>query len=160
MPNRLSLEHDITLSTGLITPVSTLVSLLTIVLIFCLAVAFARKRPLMSFCVIFFFINHLVEGSVFPLELIFEHRNYFPSMLFFVPMAILISMGLSHFSRKPFFQVLLVSFVILVLIGWGNGAYLRNTIWQTDVTLWSDCAEKYPKLSRPHHNLGRLLWKK
>jgi len=160
MPDRLCLEHDITLSTGFFTPVSTLISIVAIALILGLAVAYAKKRPFISFCIIFFFMNHLVESSVFPLELIFEHRNYYPSMLFFVPVAILLSMGISYFSSKRYFQVLIAGFVIFVLIGWGHGAYLRNSVWQSDETLWSDCAGKCPELSRPHHNLGVYYGKK
>ncbi|MCF8131432.1 MAG: tetratricopeptide repeat protein [Deltaproteobacteria bacterium] len=154
MPNRLCLEHNITLSTGLLTLVSTLAAVLSIALILCLAIAFAKKRPLISFCIIFFFINHLVESSILPLELIFEHRNYFPSMLFFVPMAILLSAGISFFSGKRTFQTLLTAFVVFVIIGWGHSTFIRNAVWKTDETLWSDCAGKYPELGRPHHNLG------
>jgi hypothetical protein len=154
MPNRLCLEHDITISTGLITPVSTIISIMAIVLMFCLACAWARKRPLISFCVLFFLMNHLIEASVFPLELIFEHRNYLPSMLFFVPIAILLSKGIDFFSNRRCFQALLISFVVLVLIGWGHSTYVRNMIWENDGTLFFDCVQKYPDLARPHHNLG------
>ena len=154
MPDRLCLEHDITISTGVFTPVSTFVSILAIVLILCPSVVGARKRPLISFCIIFFFMNHLVESSVFPLELIFEHRNYFPSMLFFVPVAILSSMGISTFSGKRYFQVLIAGFVILILIGWGHGAFVRNAVWRSHETLVLDTLGKYPELGRPHHNLG------
>lgn len=154
MPDRLCLEHGITLSTGLITPVSTLVSILTIAFVLCLAVVTAKKRPFISFCIIFFFMNHLIEASVFPLELIFEHRNYFPSMLFFVPLALLLSMGFSYFSSKPFFQLILATFIIFTLVAWGHGTFVRNAVWRTHKTLLLDCVEKYPDLSRPHHNLG------
>ncbi len=154
MHGRLCLEHDITLSTGLLSPVSTLVSILAICGIVALAIYWARKRPLISFSILFFFMNHLVESSILPLELIFEHRNYFPSMLFFVPAAILLHEALTYFAHKPFFRFSLSAFVILILVGWGHSTYVRNAVWKTDETLWSDCIIKYPHLSRPHHNLG------
>ncbi len=62
-------------------------------------------------------MNHLIEASVFPLELVFEHRNYLPSMLLFVPIAILLSKGIDFFSNRRYLQALLILFVILVLIG-------------------------------------------
>ncbi|MBW2049159.1 MAG: tetratricopeptide repeat protein [Deltaproteobacteria bacterium] len=154
MPDRLCLEHGITLSTGLFTPVSTLISILTLGLILSLAVAVAKKRPLISFCIIFFFMNHLVEASVFPLELIFEHRNYLPSMLFFVPIAILFSAGISYFAERRPLRWLITGFMVLLIVGWGNATFLRNGVWYSDETLWLDCAEKYPQLARPRHNLG------
>ncbi len=160
MPDRLCLEHNITLSSSLITPISTIISIIVIVLIFCLACASARKRPLISFCVLFFLMNHLIEASVFPLELVFEHRNYLPSMFFFVPLSILLSSGLQLFSRKRSLQVILIIFAILVLIGWGHSTYARNMVWKNDGSLSFDCVEKYPDLARPHHNLGVYYGKK
>ncbi len=34
------------------------------------------KQPVVSFCILFFFSSHVLESTVFPLELVFEHRNY------------------------------------------------------------------------------------
>lgn len=160
MPDRLCLEHGITLSTSLTTPISTIMSIVAILLILCIAAAGSRKWPFISFCIIFFFLNHLIEASVLPLELIFEHRNYLPSMLFFVPLSILLSNGMQFFARKRALQGILIIFVILVLIGWGHSTYARNMIWKNDGSLSFDCIEKYPDLARPHHNLGRFYTQK
>ena len=156
MPDRLCLEHGITLSTSLTTPISTVMSIAAILLILCMAAAGARKWPFISFCIIFFFLNHLIEASAFPLELIFEHRNYLPSMLFFVPLSILLSNGIRFFSKKRVLRGFLIMFAILVLIGWGHSTYARNGIWKNDGLLSFDCIEKYPDLARPHHNLARF----
>ena len=160
MPNRLCFEHDIVLSTGFMSPPSTIFSILAILLLLGITVVTFRKRPFISFCTIFFFLNHLIEGSVFPVELIFEHRNYLPSMLFFAPMTILLLKGIQFFSPKKTLQVLLIVFLILVPIGWGHGTFVRNMAWKTDETLYLDCVEKYPDLARPHNNLGSVYGKK
>lgn len=81
-------------------------------------------------------------------------------MLFFVPIAILLSKGIQIFSRKRSLQVVLIIFVILVLIGWGHSTYARNMIWKNDGILSLDGVEKYPDLARPHHNLGRFYAQK
>ena len=160
MPDRLCLEHGMTLSTSLTTPISTVMSIVAVLLILCTAAAGSRKWPFISFCIIFFFLNHLIEASVFPLELIFEHRNYLPSMLFFVPLSILLSNGIQYFSKKRSLQTILIIFVILVLMGWGHSTYARNMIWKNEGTLSFDCVEKYPDLARPHHNLARFYAQK
>ena len=73
---------------------------------FCVAAfLMARRKPLLSFCMLFFFLNHLVEGTVIPLELIYEHRNYIPSMLFFVPVAYGMVRCLDYFSYRKEFAV-------------------------------------------------------
>lgn len=44
-----------------------------------------------------------------------------------------------------------ISIVILLL---SLGTYWRNSIWKTDIALWTDCVEKSPHKARPHANLG------
>jgi len=43
-----------------------------------LALAWRRKRRFLSFAVLWFLAGHLLESTVLPLELYFEHRNYLP----------------------------------------------------------------------------------
>jgi hypothetical protein len=118
------------------------------------ALTIARKRPLISFSLLFFFLNHLIEGSFIPVEIIFEHRNYIPSMLFFVPVAIFILTTLDYFTYKKGIQWLLAFSIIFVFFAEGHTVYMRNEVLKTDMALWIDNIRKYPMLSRPHNNLG------
>lgn len=45
-----------------------------------IAIVVRRRVPLVSFALGWFLIGHLIESTVFPLELYFEHRNYVPSL--------------------------------------------------------------------------------
>jgi hypothetical protein len=74
-------------STGLLTPLSTLPSLLGVVALLALAFASRRRAPALAAALLFFFAGHLLESSVIALELYFEHRNYLPAMLLFWPIA-------------------------------------------------------------------------
>jgi tetratricopeptide (TPR) repeat protein len=96
----------------------------------------------------------LIEGSFIPAELIYEHRNYIPSMLFFVPVAIFILRALDYFAYKKVIRWLIVFSVTFVLFAEGHTVYMRNEILKTDMALWIDNILKYPRLSRPHNNLG------
>jgi tetratricopeptide (TPR) repeat protein len=42
------------------------------------SIAWRRRYPLMSVAVLWFLTGHIIESSVVPLELYFEHRNYLP----------------------------------------------------------------------------------
>ncbi len=154
MPGRLSIAHNISVSHSLFDPITTILSILIIPAIIGFAVLKARKWPLISYCILFFFLNHLIESTIFPLELVFEHRNYLPSMLFFVPFSFLAWKGISYFSYKKSMRFILVAFIILVLIGLGHSTFMRNFIWNREVSLWIDATEKAPNLFRPWHNLG------
>jgi len=156
MPDRLSICHDIAISHSLINPLTTIISILVILIILCLTIIKSRKWPFISYCIIFYFLNHLIESSIFSLELIFEHRNYIPSMLFFAPIAILALKGIKFFSYKQSMQVIFTVFIVLVLIGQGHSAFMRNFIWKTEESLWIDATEKAPDLIRPWNNLGNF----
>jgi tetratricopeptide (TPR) repeat protein len=159
MPYRLNILHDFAISQSLINPYTTLLAILCILLILGIAIKYSRRWPLISYCVIFFFLNHLIESTVFNLELIFEHRNYIPSMLLFVPVAILIFRGIKFFSYKKSLQAVFCLFIILILVGQGHSTFMRNFVWKTEESLWLDAIDKSPNLPRPHHNLGRYYCK-
>ncbi len=95
--SRLTLLYDIDVSRSLLHPWTTIPSILLILFIIGFAFYIARKRPLLSFSIIFYFLNHIIEGSIFSLELIYEHRNYLPSMLLFVPCAEFIIYAIDYF---------------------------------------------------------------
>jgi len=155
MPNRLCITHVISPSHGLLHPPTTLLSILLILFILSAAVVKSKKWPLICYCIVFFFLNHVIESTIFPLELIFEHRNYLPSMLFFVPVSILAIQGIQHFSAKPGMQFIMSAFLIFIIIGFGHSTFVRNFIWKTEESLWIDAVDKNPSSFRPHHNLGK-----
>ena len=156
--SRLTLIHDIEISTSLITPWSTLPAIAIIVVLLTLAGYFTRKRPLISFCIFFFFLNHIIESSFLPLELIYEHRNYVPSMFFFVPVVILMIVLLDYFSYKKTIQFIVFAVFTFVLAAQGHTVFMRNKIFKHPLLLWADNAEKTPTLSRPYNNLGAAYW--
>ena len=52
-------------------------------------------------------------------------------------------------------QAIVSMFIVLVLIGQGHSTFMRNFIWKTGESLWLDAIDKYPKLARGYHNLGK-----
>jgi len=149
-PGRLSLDHDIVLSYSLINPITTLLSMMAIVVLILLAFLLARKQPLISFCILWYFGNLIIESSIIGLELVFEHRNYLPSML-----AILLVVSLVFRYVKPAG----VGVVALCVIGtlFTVWTFERNKVWSDEITLYRDCIEKAPGKARPYNNLGAAL---
>jgi protein O-mannosyl-transferase len=152
--SRLTLLYDIDVSRFLFQPWTTLPAILLILSAIGFAVYISKKRPLLSFCIIFYFLNHLIEGSFFNLELVFEHRNYIPAMLLFIPPAQFSIFALDFFSSKKFIQFACIVSIIFAIAGMGCITYHRNAIVADDFLLWLDNSKKYPQLSRPHSNLG------
>jgi tetratricopeptide (TPR) repeat protein len=160
-PTRLSIEHDVTVSTSLIHPWTTLPSILLIFALIILAIFQIRKRPILSFAILFFFLNHMVESTIVPLELIFEHRNYLPSLFLFVPLAVfIINLANTYKGKKDWIYASLVIFMILLVTGWGIGTRIRNMAWANEKTLWEDALRKAPLSARPYINLASNHYKK
>jgi len=90
LPGRLNLEHDVTISRSLFNPFTTLLSLILLLGLLALGFYLARRRPLISFFVFWFFIQLAIESTVVPLELMFEHRLYLPSLSLAVILAALL----------------------------------------------------------------------
>jgi Tfp pilus assembly protein PilF len=155
VPTRLSIEHHLPVSTSLFSPWTTLPSILVVMVLIGFGIALMRKRPILSFSILFFFLNHLIESSFIGLELIFEHRNYLPSLFLFFPVSVALKALTDHYRyRKSAMHLILVSFLILMMVGLGMGTYIRNLAWATEKSLWEDAIRKAPTMTRPYHNLA------
>jgi len=141
----------------MLTPWSTLPSIALIALLLVFAATISRKKPLVSFCIFFFFLNHVIEGSLIPLELIYEHRNYIPSFFFFVSVAIGMLWVIDYFSYKKVLQFTIAAVFTFMLFAQGHTVFIRNSLFINPIQLWTDNIKKAPNLSRPHGNLGSYL---
>ncbi len=150
-PSRLNLLHHITTSSSLLEPITTLLSLLIIVGLMGLAFYIARRQRLISFCILWFIINLVIESSVIGLEMMYEHRLYLPMLGF----ALIVSCLLFHFLSKRRLWAIVVSAVIILSLC--TGTYVRNRVWRDAITLWSDAVSKSPQSQRAHLNLGVVL---
>ncbi|MBW2205968.1 MAG: tetratricopeptide repeat protein, partial [Deltaproteobacteria bacterium] len=149
-PSRLNLDYDFALSHSLIDPVTTLLSLFAIIGLIGLAFYLAKSQRLISFCIIWFFGNLVIESSIIPLALIFEHRTYLPSMLIGLPVVILAY----RYGKHIWFVSAVLCGVIVLFSYW---TYQRNEIWKDTVTFYSDGVEKSPQKARPRFNLALAL---
>jgi len=149
-PSRLRVDYDMAPSHGLLDPVTTLFSLATILAMIGLACCLAKKERLASFSILWYFGNLVVESSVIPLALVFEHRMYLPSVLLSV-MTVTVTYRL---VTRPRLRLTILWAVVAVLALW---TYERNQVWRNPITLWEDCVEKAPKGARAHYHLGRAL---
>jgi tetratricopeptide (TPR) repeat protein len=155
IPSRLSIQHDIITSTSLFQPWMTLPAILVIFILLGIAIVKLKKWPIVSFSILFFFLNHLIESTIIPLELVFEHRNYLPSLFLFFPVSVGILWIFDHYrEKKRAMYTIFVSSVILLIIGFGAGTYIRNMAWITEKSLWEDAMKKAPGNARPVQNLA------
>jgi tetratricopeptide (TPR) repeat protein len=155
IPGRLSIEHDVTVSTSLFQPWTTLPAILLTLALIVIGFSQIRMRPLIALAILFFYLNHIVESTVIPLELVFEHRNYLPSLFLFLPVAAGLIKLFDYFKqRNRVIRHALAGFIVLLIIVIGWGTYIRNRAWATEVSLWQDAMTKAPNSARPLTNLA------
>jgi len=87
--------------------------------------------------------------------MVFEHRNYLPSMMFFIPISLGLSLLMDYFRQKKGMKFLILGSTVFVLIGFAHSTFMRNFAWKNELSLWIDAVEKSPSLFRTHHNLAR-----
>jgi hypothetical protein len=79
-PDALSFYHDdFRISTGLLKPWTTVASIVFLGALATLMIWLRRRRPLVTLGIALFLGCQLLTGTILPLELIYEHRNYFAS---------------------------------------------------------------------------------
>jgi tetratricopeptide (TPR) repeat protein len=155
VPTRLSIEHDLLISTSLLNPWTTLPSIGLVLGLIIFGLCRMRKLPILSFAVLFYFLNHSIESTFLNLELIFEHRNYLPSLFLFFPVSIGIKRLLDYYhNKKNYMYYILISFSIFLIVGFGISTYIRNMAWASEKTLWEDAVTKSPEMMRSLHNLA------
>ncbi|MCI5129932.1 MAG: hypothetical protein D3904_00020 [Candidatus Electrothrix sp. EH2] len=158
--DRLSFEHELVLSTSLFSPWTTLPSIAIIFGMIGSSFYFLKKYPLICFPILFFFLNHAVESTVFPLELVFEHRNYLPSLFLFLPFGVSAAHIVYGKPHRPVFQRgAVATCAALFLIISGHATYTRNKVWATEETLWTDAIRKAPNSARAARYLGKWYQK-
>ncbi len=149
-PSRLNLDHDFQPSLSVLDPKTTVFAIGAIIGFIVLAMLLAKKERLISFCILWYFGNLVIESSIIGLELVFEHRNYLPSTFF-----ILAAVFLSYRYLKPkWLAPVVLSVVGVVFVFW---TYERNDVWRSPILIWMDCIKKSPQTPRPYNNLGVAL---
>ncbi len=154
---RFSIEYDFILSTSLFNPFTTFTSIVFNIAAIIIALKLWKKFSFLSLAILFYYINHLVESTVLPLELIFDHRNYLPSLFLYIPLLQFIVFLFKRKTANFLIDSMLVIFLIVILIFLGHSTYTRNKAWNTEQTLWIDALSKAPNSSRPYASLAIQL---
>lgn len=114
---RMGLIHDdYVVSTGLMSPWTTLAAILAWLGALAGAWALRRRSPAVLGGIALFLAGHAMESSIFPLEIYFEHRNYLPSIGLLLAIAALLNLALRAALATPtasFRRALLAAGVLL-----------------------------------------------
>lgn len=149
-PDALSFYHDdYVVSTGWLAPWTTLASALVLVALLAVMIHQRRRRPTLALGLALFFAGQSLTATILPLELIYEHRNYFASfglLLALVPW-LLAPAGAGRVVRRAAFAALLLL--------WGTQTLSTAYAWGDPLSLAELLAARAPDSPRAQYELGR-----
>jgi len=166
LPNQMSLYHDgIGISHGLFDPPTTALAIFALAFAFIAALRLRRTRPLAALGIAWFFAAHLLTATVIPLELAFEHRNYFASIGLYLALFSFVLPPVAErldLMRRATCIVLILFFAVVTWIralDWSNP--LQFALSEAQMNPHSpraayDLANTYVMLSQDHAD-SRLL---
>lgn len=115
-------HDDIALSTSLLSPPTTLLSILFLITLAGSALYFRKIKPLYALGVGWFFIGHSLESTFFPLDIAHEHRNHFPSIGLIIAAVSLISITKQNRNKI----IVGISTVAIIM---GGTTWMRASQW-------------------------------
>ena len=150
-PSALSFYHDdFHISTGLLSPWSTLASIVFLAALTALMLWLRPRKPLAALGIALFLGCQLLTGTILPLELIYEHRNYFAS--FGLLLAIMPLLATPRTSPLPLPRYTLLAGLMLC---WTTVSALTAYAWGNPLRLAEDLAARAPLSPRAQYELGR-----
>ncbi len=151
--NDMGFQHDnIVLSTSLFAPWTTLVALVAWVGTLVAAVALRGRFPLLLLAVLFFLVGHSMESTVWPLEMVYEHRNYLPGTLVCLALAAAIVIPATGSTNVSVFYPVVGILAILALL-----LLVRVQDWSDELALSRSNAARHPESSRSNYFYANAL---
>jgi hypothetical protein len=119
-------QDGIPVSTGLLSPLSTVAAMTGIVGMIVLAIRYRGHETagIIAFGIAFFLAGHLLESTVFPLELYYEHRNYLPSVGLYLSFAVC-AFWLLRGMRQPY----AIGIALAYVAGVAYVAHAKSVTW-------------------------------
>ena len=154
LPGFFSFYHDnIAISTSLWQPWTTLPGILVLAVALASGILLRRQRPLVAMGLLWFLAAHSLTATVIPLEIAFEHRNYFASIgLILATFDLLLPRAAVSISDKARY----VSIVAMLALC-GFSTFLRAREWSNPLTLAGTEAAHNLDSARAAYEYGRTL---
>jgi tetratricopeptide (TPR) repeat protein len=152
-PSVFGLFHDdISISTTLTNPATTLVALIGLAGLFVMALASINRAPILAFGLLFFLAGHLMESTFIPLELMFEHRNYLPSIGLLLPLFYYLACAGEAGKYKKSRLALMSLFILLFALQ----THFRAWQWSDNVRLYLTDVQYHPNSARANYEAGKV----
>ena len=154
LPQSLSFYHDdYVVSQGLLSPWTTIAALALLLALAVVTFWLRRHSPIAALGIALFLACQLLTGTVLPLELVYEHRNYFAS--FGLVLALVDLLFLKGTSAPPYLRTISVGVMSTLLLWWLGVTTTTAYAWGDPLRLAQELARRAPNSPRAQYELGR-----
>lgn len=153
LPNFGLYHDDFVVSTGIFKPMETAFAILGLVLVLLSAWLVRSRLPIVAFGIFWFFVGHGLESTIFPLELMHEHRNYLPSL------GIMVVIGATLMSQsmaKPKYRLLISGGILSLFFYFALITHLRADLYGDDFRRTQMEADYRSESVRSQYEAGAL----
>jgi len=148
----LSLYHDdYVVSHSLLAPITTLFAICGLLAAFIVAIVVRSAVPMVALGVLWYFAAHALTATVIPLELIYEHRNYFAS--FALLLIVVHGLVLTTAAQRLAFAGMLA--IAALAVFYGLTTFLRASEWGNPIRFALSEVAKHPLSPRATYDEGR-----
>ncbi len=145
-------NDDYIVSTNFLSPSSTLPSIFFHLAMISSSIYLFLRGKFWGFGILFFYIAHLVESTVIPLEMYYLHRNYLPSIGVFI--AIVLSAEMYFLRRNKNIIIFIVFIYLLFFIAMD---YAKSIVWSEYNNVYVSAFLTHPNSPRAISNYAQLL---
>ncbi|ORU92301.1 MAG: hypothetical protein A6F70_02310 [Cycloclasticus sp. symbiont of Bathymodiolus heckerae] len=149
-------HDDFTLSSDLFSIWTTIPSILGIITLLILSIYWRNRFPVFAFGVLWFLVGHSLESTVFPLEIIHEHRNYLPALGPLFGLTYLLVFALP--DKMP--TALRLGLITIIVFCLGFGTFNRAQYWSSESALIESLAINHPDSPSSQYLRGEILRKR
>ncbi len=151
--NEMNLFHDdYAVSKSFYEPISTLSAILAGCVVVAGAWLVRKNAPLIWLGVCWFLIGHVVESSIISLELVHEHRNYFPMIGIWLSILGIVLLVYQRFPDVKKYTWVIYVFIVLLF----TGTFIRAQHWRDMPSLVQSEVIKNPNSIRDRTSAA--LW--
>lgn len=153
LPNTASMglfHDDFVISTNPLSPVTTLFSMIGIIMLIAVSWIARKKAPIVTFGILFFLCGHALESTMWPLEIMHEHRNYFPMFGILLPLFFYLLYPLKYADNLPVRKIV----AILLIALFAYDTWSRAIPWSNPFDQAKREVENHPGSARDNGEMG------
>ena len=156
-------HDDIAVSHGWLQPVSTIVSVIAWCVLLIVALLLRNRLPVFTFAVLWFLVGHSMESSFLPLELVYEHRNYLPSIGIIILIAYVfiycfecLVNKIQNVEIRKYAWFTAIAILVAAIV---YATFLRAHYWASERDIFISIGQNHPDSAISQYLYGEVLFK-